>query len=570
MSDLSIALQPVVEFSTRRGSVFDDPGDEKSWRISQRGKGLTVHFAGREPSWYARAVRPLEGADSVLDLGSGLGLALEALREQGARRVVGVDRWLTFAERATPETPMVLHDLSLPMPFIESGSFEGVFSHYVIEYMAPIGMRQVLREAHRILRPGGRLLVYVAGVGLGGSDVARTVPCSPAALRTILLEAGFDDFDIAAPDDGRNSVVEARRSSDDTSPAPAPAGEVSTPLHGDTQLSAAFASEADRVACELSGPGRTLTLSLDLPPDVAGAGRVAACARFIRLHPSGSELRIWIWRGVTPVLSECYRLEFVPTELRLHCPGEVEHCSVWAPVEVQLEPPGDAYARAADLPEAAELGEIQRGAEGRKVVVERARERSVNASRVLGDGRNRFLVRRGRDAPVGVLDREWAAGKAHGIVLSAAELDGEARRDLLLWAGWQGAPVFVEGESWERIVSAVSARLAELSAPLVLVDPALDGEYRVGALPPSLFELVRSLPGAHILFAESSRGALRADDLVALRGRLLHGGASGPDAAGMLEADETLRYLTERVMLLQLRRLRPFDWAEVGRRPALA
>lgn len=567
MPDLPIDLQPVVEFSSRRGSVFDDPGEEKSWRISQRGAGLTAHFAGRKPAWYAGAIRPLAGADSVLDLGCGLGLALEALRDQGTRRVLGIDRWLTFAQRATPAAPMVLHDLTLPMPFIASGSFDGVFSHYVLEYMSPIGMRQALREARRILRPGGKLLVYVAGVGLGGGDVARTVPCGPVTLRALLSDAGFADFSVTAPDDGRNSIAQAL--------GPALGGssprsdEARAVLCGDTQLSAAFASVSNRLECELRGAGRTMAMSFDLPLSVADAGRIAACARFLPLQPRGSELRLWAWRGTTPVLSECCRFEFVPTELRVFCSGEVEHRSVWAPAEISLEPAGDAYARAADLPAATGLGEIERGAEGRKVVVERAGERPLDASRVLGGGRNRFLVRRGRDAAIGELDREWAAGQAHGVVLAAAELDGDSRRDLLLWAGWRGAPVFIEGESWERIVAASSARLAELSGPLVLVDPVLTGERGGGPLPRPLLELARAAPGAHVLLAESSCNAIGDGDLAVLRGRLLHGGPSGPGTAGSLDANETLRYLTERVMLQQLRNWRPFSWAEVGRRPAL-
>ncbi len=72
------------------------------------------------------------------------------------------------------------------MPFLESGSFDGVLSHYALYYVSPIGMRQVLRETHRLLVPGGRLLIYVAATGLGSGDETRTVPYSPAALRALL------------------------------------------------------------------------------------------------------------------------------------------------------------------------------------------------------------------------------------------------------------------------------------------------------------------------------------------------------------------------------------------------
>ncbi len=72
--DLPIAMRPAVEFPPARGSIFDDPGDEKSWHASQRSESLSRYYEGREPSWYASAITPLKGADRVLDLGCGPGL----------------------------------------------------------------------------------------------------------------------------------------------------------------------------------------------------------------------------------------------------------------------------------------------------------------------------------------------------------------------------------------------------------------------------------------------------------------------------------------------------------------
>lgn len=557
-----------------RGSVFDDPGDEKSWRVSQRGAGLTAHFAGREPSWYRRAIEPLKGVDSVLDLGCGLGLTLEALREQGATRVLGVDRWFTFMQRATEATPMIAHDLTLPMPFLRSGSFDAVFSHYVLDYMSPIGMRQVLREAHRMLSPGGLLLVYVAGVGLGGSDIARTAPYTPPVLSPLLEEAGFDEINVEARDNGRNSVVKATRSPRDVVRPPVAVDGIHVHLDGDTQLSAAFPEGGESLGCELSGDGRAATLSFDLPRSEAGQGTgeaghtgISVCLRTLALRPRGTELRIWVWRGATSVVSECLRLEFIPAELSVRCSGEIEHCSVWTPGELSLEPLGDAYARQSDLPVAAGLSEIERAAEGRRIVVERPGEARVDIPRLLGDGRNRFLVRRARNLAVADVDEDWAGGRAHGIVLAADELGGGgAVHELLRWARWRGALIFVDGGDWEGIAATVSWRL-EPPGPVVLVDPVLGRDRDSAPLPAEVVELAAARRGTFVLLAGPSRDRTAKGDLERLRGRLLHGGPAGADRAGTLEANETLRYLTERTQLLQLRQWRPFSWAEVGRRP---
>jgi SAM-dependent methyltransferase len=570
--DLPIALQPVVEFSSRRGSIFDDPGDEKSWRISQRGAGLTHHFAGREPSWYASAIGPLQGIDRVLDLGCGLGLTLQALREQGSTHVLGIDRWFTFIERATQEMPMVAHDLTLPMPFLESGSFDAVFSHYALEYMSPIGIRQTLREARRVLAPGGLLVIYLAAIGLGDGDPARTVPYAPAAMRTLLEEAGFDEIDVEAPDEGRNSVAKARRPRHDLDRGGAGAEQVRASVEGDTQISVAFRGGGDRVVCELAGDARTATLAFDLPP-AAGeprSARVAVCARCLPTA-TGTELRLWVWRGAVPLVSECFRFELAVSEVTVKCSANIEHYSVWTPGELSLEPLGDACTRAAELPAAAGLSEIERGAEGRKVVVERPGEVRIDAARLMGEGRNRFLVRRAQSVTVPEVDAEWAVGQAHGIVVAAEELGEGGVGELLRWARWRGAPVFVDGESWERIGAAASASLLEPAPPIVLVDPVLGRDRPPRPLPRDVLDLAESTSGPHLLLSAASRALTAEVDLQRWRGGLLHGGPGGRDGSpGMAEANEALRYLTERIMLLQLRYLRPLSWAEVGRRPAPA
>jgi SAM-dependent methyltransferase len=566
-SNLPIALRPAVAFEPVRGSIFDDPGDEKSWHISQRSDGLMRFFEGRKPSWYASAIAPLEGADRVLDLGCGPGLTLEALLDQGCASVVGIDRWPAFTANSAPLAPILAHDLTLPMPFLESGSFDGVLSHYALDYVSPIGMRQVLREAHRVLAPGGRLVVYVAAVGLGSGDPARTIAYSPPALRTLLHESGFDEIDVEATSNGRNSVAKARRPAGGLESGRLSPGEARASIDGDTQLSTSFSGGGDRVELELTGRRRSATIAFDLPPAHSpDDSRVSVCARALRSGPGRTELQLWAWRGYEPVASDCARFEFAAEEMRVDCAGSIEHLSVWSPGELFVEPAGNAHARFDDLPPGGDLSDAQRGAEGRQVVVESAGEAAPEAGDWLGPGRNRFLIERASGTDPAAIDQAWLAGHAHGIVLGSEELDGDRHRELLLWAGWRQALVFVEGPEWEGILAAVSSRQAEMRGPVVLVDPALGNDAPPRPVPAEMVEFVAGHDRFFLVLGAGSRECSPQGDLGRLERCLLHGGPPSDDEKGMAEASESLRYLTERTVLMQLRQAHGYSPAEVGRR----
>jgi SAM-dependent methyltransferase len=563
---LPIALRPAVEFPPAPGSVFDDPGDEKSWRISQRSENLVQYYEGREPSWYASAVAPLEGADRVLDLGCGPGLALRALLDQGSSTVLGIDRWPAFVANSTPEAPIVAHDLSLPIPFLESASFDGVLSHYALDYVSPICVRQVLREARRVLADGGRLLLYLAGIGLGGGDESRTISYSPQVLRTLLAEAGFDEIEAEASPNGRNSVVRARRSAATTTPPPEP----TVALDSDTQLSASFPQAGDTLELGLSGSGHRAVFSVDLPPAPPGGdSRVSVCARVQRLAPEGAELQLWAWRGHSPLVSECARVEFAATEMRIAAgDAEVGHASAWSPDRLSLEPPGDAYARFDELPAGGDLSEAERGAEGRRIVVESAADAPVDGWDRLGPGRNRFLVRQASRLDLAALDREWLAAQLHGVAVEAPELDGERLRELLLWCGWRQSLLYLGGADWGGILAAAARREAEMLGPVVLVDPALSCGNSPQPLEPEVVAFTATRERFFVLIDAESWERSGGADLELAAGRLLLGGPHATRAKAR-DADETLRYLTERTVLMRLRQARHRSWAEVGRRPAL-
>jgi len=104
----------------------------------------------------ALAVQPGEW---VLDVGVGPGFLAAELAQEGAR-VSGIDvsdSMLAIAARRDSPTPLELgRGEATALPFGDS-SFDAVVSTQVYEYVPDLD--RALAEAHRVLRPGGRLLV---------------------------------------------------------------------------------------------------------------------------------------------------------------------------------------------------------------------------------------------------------------------------------------------------------------------------------------------------------------------------------------------------------------------------
>jgi SAM-dependent methyltransferase len=134
------------------------------------------HWGGQTPEALARVAQtsPLTALilgvlppppALVLEAGCGLGQYVVLLRERGYR-AVGVD-WaadpLGVCRAWAKDTPLATMDLGR-LGFA-AGAFAGYVSLGVVEH-DPAGPERILAEAHRVLAPGGRLLVSVPYVNL--------------------------------------------------------------------------------------------------------------------------------------------------------------------------------------------------------------------------------------------------------------------------------------------------------------------------------------------------------------------------------------------------------------------
>jgi ubiquinone/menaquinone biosynthesis C-methylase UbiE len=115
---------------------------------------------------YAR-LAPVREGDVLVDLGSGRGEMLVAALECGAARAIGVEysgaavdlAHETLAAHELGALAHVHHGDVREVP-VGDGEASLVTMLDVVEHLTPAELRAALREAHRILRPGGTLFIH--------------------------------------------------------------------------------------------------------------------------------------------------------------------------------------------------------------------------------------------------------------------------------------------------------------------------------------------------------------------------------------------------------------------------
>ena len=131
------------------------------------------------------ALLAARAGERVLDLGCGDGTLTQRIAAAGAE-VVGCDRSPEMLAAARSRGLSVVQADMTSLPF--TGEFEAVFSNAALHWTR--AQRQVLVGVHRALRPGGRFVAEMGG--LGNIAAIRT------ALQVLLRRHGVDAEEHAA------------------------------------------------------------------------------------------------------------------------------------------------------------------------------------------------------------------------------------------------------------------------------------------------------------------------------------------------------------------------------------
>lgn len=146
-----------------------------------------------------RQALPWHGEGRLLDFGCGGGSYLERMHRQGWR-VLGMDTSAAAVERIQTVLGLPALEGTLPHPRLVAGSFDVITMWHSLEHVhRPV---EILREAHRLLAPGGKLLVAVPNIdslpfrmfrgSWYGLDLPRHLThFSPWTLHLILEHVGF-------------------------------------------------------------------------------------------------------------------------------------------------------------------------------------------------------------------------------------------------------------------------------------------------------------------------------------------------------------------------------------------
>lgn len=167
------------------------------------------HIRGRAATLELAPGLKLQPDSKVLDLGAGLGGPARTLAETFGCHVTGIDLTPEFCRAATEisgwlgltDRVTFVEGDATALPF-EDASFDAALTFHVAMNIA--AKDRLYAEARRVLKPGGRFLVYDVMQGEGGAihypvpwaqDASISFVATPDEVESLLTGAGFRVLD---------------------------------------------------------------------------------------------------------------------------------------------------------------------------------------------------------------------------------------------------------------------------------------------------------------------------------------------------------------------------------------
>jgi SAM-dependent methyltransferase len=171
-------------------------GDSAYIAFENRYRGSREEIRERLASY----VDLFRGLEPVADLGCGRGEFLELLKENGIE-CQGVEGNAALVREGLDRgLAVTLGDLLSFLRSRADASLGGVFAAQVAEHLPPPVLQETLREAHRVLRKGGLLVLetvnprsVLAFLEIYNRDLTHEKPLHPDTLSFLAAAAGFSD-----------------------------------------------------------------------------------------------------------------------------------------------------------------------------------------------------------------------------------------------------------------------------------------------------------------------------------------------------------------------------------------
>lgn len=157
--------------------------------------GHAMDIANRRPTRLALDLLDAQPGERVLDAGCGTGVALEMLLEAAPVRAWGIDPSPTMlaAAKRRLQGQATLEQIAIEDICFEEGAFDAVLLLNVLYFAGKDG--RMIRQLHRVLRPGGRIVAYVTALeSMEGWPFARQGVhrlFDAESMAATLADAGF-------------------------------------------------------------------------------------------------------------------------------------------------------------------------------------------------------------------------------------------------------------------------------------------------------------------------------------------------------------------------------------------